>query len=107
MSNSKYPADVRAKAVAFAVAHNREHGRGGATAAAAKFALPFPSVRLWVLKESGAPYQATASARRPPSADPTAAALRRMADVRERIAELERELDALRAEYAELKATVA
>ena len=60
----RYPADLRAKAVAFAIEHNRRTGRGGATAATV---------------------------------------LRRMADVRERLAAVEAEAVALRAEYEELK----
>ena len=78
----RYDAKARQEVVVFAQAHDTEHGRGGATAAAEKFGVTLPTVARWVREESGG-YQAGGGGR--------AEVLEQMAVIARKIAELEAE----------------
>ena len=95
----RYSSKQRAAILVFVDKHNAKNGRGGAAAAARKFAITQLTISKW-MKETGAP-----APTRKNSTDFNKT-INRIAEVHKEMASFQDKLDKLRKEYVELKAAL-
>ncbi len=95
----RYSSKQRAAILVYVDKHNAKNGRGGAAAAARKFAITQLTISKW-MKETGAP-----APTRKNSTDFNKT-INRIAEVHKEMASFQDKLDKLRKEYVELKAAL-
>jgi len=108
--STRYTDEQKAEVVNFVREHDKAHGRGGQSAAAEKFGVSTLTISKW-LKGSGKPGRKPGrkpSAKKTSGREPAATGTASAADTSplQRMMAIQQEMERLRAEYEDLKATL-